>query len=99
MEKIYKIRAKVWLYPGETPWHMVTLPVKIAKDIDFYFAHAKRGWGSLPVEVTLGKTCRKTSIFTDKKSESYILPLKLEVRKRESIKVGDSISFTIKLQS
>ena len=70
MEKIYKIKAKVWIFPGDTPWHMVTLPKVTAKNIDFYFAHAKRGWGSLPVHVTLGKTNWKTSIFTDKKSDT-----------------------------
>ena len=95
MEKTYKIKAKVWLYPGDVPWHMVTLPKVTAKDIDFYFDHAKRGWGSLPVLVTKGKTSWKTSIFPEKKTGSYLLPLKAEVRKKEVIKAGDSISFSL----
>ncbi len=99
MEKIYKIKAKVWIFPGDTPWHMVTLPKVTAKNIDFYFAHAKRGWGSLPVHVTLGKTNWKTSIFTDKKSKSYILPLKAQVRKQEKVRVGENILLSLKVFS
>ncbi|MEK7165785.1 MAG: DUF1905 domain-containing protein [Patescibacteria group bacterium] len=95
MERTYRFKALVWIFPGNAPWHMVTLPKKTAKDIDYYFAHVKRGWGSLPVLVTLGNTSWKTSIFTDKKSDSYILPLKLEVRKKEAIKVGDNVSFSL----
>lgn len=98
MERTYPIKAKVWLYPGDTPWHFVTLPKATTKNIDFYFSHAKRGWGSLPVVVTLGKTSWKTSIFPDKKADSYLLPLKAEVRKKENIKAGDNISFSLKVK-
>ena len=98
MKRAYKIKAKVWLYPGKDPWHFVTLPKKASKDIDFYFAHAKRGWGSIRVTVTLGKTSWKTSIFPDKKKDSYILPLKAQVRKEEEIKEGDYINFSLELE-
>jgi len=98
MKKVYSIKAKVWLYPGDTPWHFVTLPKKTAKNIDFYFSLVKRGWGSLPVIVTVGKTSWKTSIFPDKKAKSYLLPLKAEVRKKEAIKAGDGIAFSLKIR-
>lgn len=56
MTKTFSVSAKVWLYPGRSAWHFVTIPTDIAKDIDFYFTHAKKGWGSLPIAVTIGKT-------------------------------------------
>lgn len=99
MKKTYSTKAKVWLYPGNAPWHFVTLPIRIARDIDDYFYEWKRGWGSLPVIVKLGKTSWKTSIFTDKQSASYILPLKADVRKKEGIKDGDTISFSLELNT
>lgn len=55
------------------------------------------GWGSLPVMATIGKTSWKTSIFPDKKSESYLLPLKAEVRKKEKIYEDQTILFLIKI--
>ena len=98
MEKSYSIKARVWLYPGMAGWHFVTIPKKITEIIDYYFRQAKRGWGSLPVLVTIGKTSWKTSIFPDKKSDSYLLPLKAEVRKKEAIKAGDSIHFSLNIE-
>jgi hypothetical protein len=95
MTKTYSFKATVWLYPGMAGWHFVTLPKDTRDDINFYFAHAKRGWGSLPVNVTIGKTTWKTSIFPDKKADSYLLPLKAEVRKKEIIKEGDSVKFSL----
>ncbi|MBP9762590.1 DUF1905 domain-containing protein [Patescibacteria group bacterium] len=40
------------------------------------------------VLVTVGKTMWETSIFPDKKSQSYLLPMKLEVRKRRGLWTG-----------
>lgn len=98
MQKTYVVKAKLWLYPSKAgSWHFVTLPKKTTKDINFYFAHRKRGWGSLPVVVTLGKTNWKTSIFPDKKEGSYILPLKADVRKSEGVKKGDMVPFSMEI--
>ncbi len=98
MIKEYKIKEKVWLYPGKAGWNFVTIPAEVSNDINYFFDHQKKGWGSLPVKVTLGKTQWKTSIFPDKKSNTFLLPLKAEVRKKEDFKVGDLISFTIEIE-
>lgn len=95
MTREYTLTAKVWLWPGKAGWHFITLPQDASKDIDFYFAHLKKGWGSLPVEVTIGKTTWKTSIFPDKKSGSYLLPLKAVVRAKENVHEGNEIQFTV----
>ena len=95
---VYSIHATVWLYPGMAGWHFVTLPKKQAKEIKKTFGGRKRGWGSLPVEVTIGKTSWQTSIFPDKKTQSYLLPLKAEVRKKEGITDGDIIVLKIEIK-
>lgn len=93
----YKIKEKVWLYPGATPWHFVSIPKKESEAIKKKFGALKKGWGSLPVVVTLGKTKWATSIFPEKKTGEYLLPLKAEVRKKEGIMSGDSINFLIEI--
>ena len=98
MKQKYSIKAKVWLYQGKDAWHFVSIPKKITQEIDYYFAHLKRGWGSLPVNVILGKTTWKTSIFPDKKTGMYLLPLKAEVRKKGDVKEGSVISFTLEIK-
>jgi hypothetical protein len=110
IKKVYKIRSEVWIYQGaSTPssnaaamkgaWHFVTLPKKQSEDIKKNFANVKRGWGSLPVMVTVGKTKWKTSIFSDKKSGAYVLPIKSEVRKKENIVKGKTVSFSLEIQA
>lgn len=96
--EIFKIKGKVWLYPGgATSWHFVSLPKNKSEDIQERFGAARRGWGSIPVVVTIGEIIWKTSIFPDKKTGTYFLPLKAEVRKKASIAEGDTISFTIEI--
>ena len=91
----YKMKSEVWLYPGMAGWHFLSVPKKQGLDIKKRFGSQKRGWGSLPVTVTIGKTTWKTSIFPDKKSDSYLLPLNAAVRKKERIMSGDLVTFGI----
>ncbi len=93
----FQFKAEVWLYPGEAAWHFVSLPKNISKQIKKEFGDMARGWGSLPVNVKIGTTKWKTSIFPDSKSNTYILPLKLEARKLEDIKSGDNVNISITL--
>lgn len=93
----YKVRSKIWLYPGMAGWHFLTVTEKQSKEIKKTFEGKSRGWGSLPVEVTLGKTKWKTSIFPDKKSGTYLLPLKAAVRMKEGVAHGETVSFVIQV--
>lgn len=95
VKKIYKLKAKVWVYPGPAPWHFITIPKKEAAKIREEFGHLERGWRSLPLRVIIGKTNWKTSMFWDGDEGSYILPIKKQVRRAENIKEGDEINFRI----
>jgi len=95
--KVYKVRSKVWLYPGMAGWHFVNVDKKQSEVIREKYGKSGRGFGSIPVEVTLGKTVWKTSIFPEKRSTTYILPLKQKVRTAEDVFVDDTISLSIKL--
>ncbi len=89
---------KVWIYPGEfANWHFVTLTKKVGQEIKETHGKNARGFGSLPVEVTIGQTTWKTSIFPDKRAGSYLLPLKAQVRKKEDIEAGETVAFEITL--
>ncbi len=92
------MRAEVILYPGMAGWHMIYLPKKEAGVIKKSFGALHRGWGSLPVLATLGKTRWRTSIFFDKRNDTYILPLKTEVRKKEGVFARDQVQFTLEIK-
>ncbi len=92
------MESKVWLYPGMAGWHFISLPEKQSAEIKEQFGMMKRGWGSLPVFITIGKTTWESSIFPDKKTNSYLLPIKAAIRKKEKISEGDVVKFLIKFR-
>jgi len=88
----HTFKAKVWLYPGEkAAWHFVSVPKALSAKLKKKYGVLTKGWGSLPVEVTIGKTTWKTSVFPDSKSGMYLLPLKAAVRRSEGLFEGDDI--------
>lgn len=93
----YKIKANVWLYPGMAGWHFVSIPREVSEEIKDGFGNLKRGWGSLPVQVAIGATIWKTSIFPDKKSGEYLLPLKADVRRKVRIVEDDTIKLLLEV--
>ncbi len=94
----YTFTAKVWLYPGENAnWHFVTVPKAQGMEISERFGAHRRGFGSLRVEVTIGGTVWHTSIFPDRLSKSYMLPIKAKVRKIEDIEIDDTVECTIRI--
>lgn len=97
MQRIFDVEAKVWKYPGKAAWYFVSVPEDTTERIEYYFSHEKRGWGSLPVNVTIGKETWKTSIFTDKKTSSFLLPIKAQIRKKEKVNEGDLIQVRLEI--
>ena len=91
-----RFAAELWEHEGDAPWVFVTLPSGIADDVE---ARAPQGpgFGSVKVEVTVGTTCWRTSLFPDKASESYVLPVKRQVRNREGLSIGDTIRVVLDL--
>jgi hypothetical protein len=94
----FKFKSKIWLYPGMAAWHFVNVPKSQSATIKKLFGDMKRGWGSLPVLASIGKTNWKTSIFPDSKTGTYLLALKAEVRKMESLSVGKVTNVLIEIQ-
>ena len=91
----FVVKGSVWLYPGASAnWHFFTIPKKESSVIKKEYGARAKGWGSLPVTVTLGETVWTTSIFPDGKSGRYLLPLKAAIRKKEGVYEGDRITLT-----
>jgi len=95
----YTLTEKVFLWPGEQGnWHFVPVSKSVSQEIKANFGKYAKGFRSIPVTVTVGKTVWDTSIFPDSHSGMYILPLKAKVRKAEAIYVDDKVKFTVKIR-
>jgi len=89
--------AEAWLNPGAAGWHFVTLPPEVADEIRA--RTQQRPFGTVPVTATVGATSWETSIFADTRSDSYLLPLKADARRREGIAAGDRVTVSLELRA
>ena len=94
--KKYKIRSEVVLWPGaQGAWHFAYVDKKQSALIKGRYRGPRRGFGGIRVAVVLGKTKWETSVFPDSRSGTYILPLKIAVRRAEGVQAGDTITYTL----
>lgn len=91
-------RARVWEHsPGDPgSWHFLTVPSELSEGLSLE-AGPPTGFGSIRVEVTVGATTWRTSLFPDSAAGSYVLPLKKQVRRSEGLAAGDTCEVTLEV--
>lgn len=95
----YNISSKIWLWEGgKGSWHFVSIPKETSQDIRKMFGYLSGGWGSIPVSATIGATTWATSIFPDTKTETYLIPVKAEVRKKEKLVEGNLVNLKLEVK-
>ncbi|WP_427452868.1 DUF1905 domain-containing protein [Litorimonas sp. WD9-15] len=92
----FTFHSEIWLWQAEKgAWHFLDVPVDISEDIKAFTKHLARGFRSVKVDVQIGETRWKTSIFPSKDRGGYILPIKASVRSAENISVGDKVDVSL----
>lgn len=99
VRKTISFRAKVIVWHTEAAaWRFLYVPKKESATIRKEYGRFSRGFSSLPVTVTIQKVSWETSIFYDSRSESYLLPLKAQVRKKAGITDDDAVACELKIR-
>ncbi|PFG41082.1 uncharacterized protein DUF1905 [Georgenia soli] len=95
----YEFEADLWEWEARRTdsWTFVSVPVDIADEVLELTAPFARGFGSVRVEVTVGSTSWRTSIFPDGKRRTYVLPVKKAVRRAEQLQTGDTARVRLRL--
>jgi hypothetical protein len=89
--------APLWLWNGEkASWHFVTVPEDESLEIRAESFGTSRGFGSVKVEAVINGVAWRTSVFPQK-SETYLLPVKADVRRRAGIAADDVVDVTLAL--
>ena len=88
-------RAKVWTQNSTGAWHFVTLPAGLSKRIRTLTTGQLKPFGSFRVRARTGLTSWATSLFHDRKRDAFLLPVKADVRRKEKIKIGDTIEVSV----
>lgn len=93
----FELTARIWLWkpatkPQASGWHFLTIDGQTAAEIRFAALGRTGGFGSIKVAARIGGTRWTTSIFPQRDSGGFILPIKAEVRKAEGIGAGDDVT-------
>ena len=87
----YSFRATLWL----SEWVFVSMPQEMAREIRDNLRCIEEGWGRMKVTAKVGDTEWGTAIWFDTKENTYLMPIKAEIRKKERGEPGREIEVTI----
>lgn len=89
--------AQLYLWEARTDaWVFVNLPDDVADEIEDAAPEPRRGFGAVRVEVTVGASTWRTSIFPSKAAKTFVLPVKRAILKKESLEVGESVAVSLR---
>ena len=94
---MHEFAAEVWRYDGEAAWWFVTVPGDVSDDLRALTEGTRRGFGSVRVQVRVGGTTWRTSVFPDSKRGAYLLPVKRDVRTAEGLDEGTRVHVALEV--
>lgn len=89
--------GEVLHWRGPAPWFFLPLPPDAAETVRRLARAASYGWGVIPVTATVGEVVFTTSLFP--RDETYLLPLKAEVRRRAGVTAGDRVAVEMQVMA
>lgn len=93
-DELLRFSGVLWRWPAQDAWWFVTVPSDLGEVIRFSSGPPK-ALGSVRVEVTVGATTWRTSVFPDARTGGYVLPVKKAVRLAEDLPDGDLVAVTV----
>lgn len=97
-DRIGPFEAELWAWEGPASWVFLSLPAALAEPVKLAAFLSQRGWGSVRVAAEAQGVRWETSLFPDKRSGSYILPVKAAVRRKLGVSAGDRLLLTLDLR-
>jgi Domain of unknown function (DUF1905) len=106
VNETHNVTAKLWIWASDkaqASWHFLTIEGEVADAIHTLAlmrrleSGRRRGWGAMKVKARIGDTGWETSIFPDKGSGGWLLPVKAAVRNAEGLLAGENVVVTLLL--
>ncbi len=91
----YEFTAKLWQTEGKCAWHFASLPAALTKEIRERMKSEEEGWGRLKITAETGKSEWATAIWFDTKQNTYLLPIKAQIRRNEKIETDQDIKIAL----
>lgn len=93
---LVEFEAELFAWTGASSWYFVRLPLAAAEDLRDLALGPPGGFGSIRVAVRVGASSWSTSVFPDKGSGSFLLPVKKAVRRAEDLEDGDRLAVSLR---
>jgi hypothetical protein len=97
----HRFTAELWVWDArrQDTWTFVTLPPQVSAAVEDEAdgRGPRAGFGSVRVEVQVGPSAWRTSVFPDKASGCFVLPVKRAVRLANGVGAGDVVEVTLRL--
>ena len=91
----YKFTAQMWKHNPPGAWYFISLPKHISQEIRENLKWQEEGWGRMKVNAQIAETIWETAIWFDTKRETYLLPIKAEIRKQCKLNTDENIEITL----
>lgn len=97
----YDFAAPLWRWTAKDEaksgaWFFLSLPFDVSDEIEAT-AGPGNGFGSVRVEVTIGGSTWRTSVFPSGEHKTYVLPVKKAVRVSEGLDEGSEAKVRLSL--
>ena len=104
-KKKFKFRSRVIVWKSgyeegndRGAWRFARVPEDISAKIkEMQKGRLRRGWGAVYARVKVGKSEWTTSVFPDRHSNTYILPLKKQIRYEGNLYDGSDINVSMQI--
>jgi hypothetical protein len=93
----FSFDAEVVYWRGPAPFFFAAIPADLAAALRQAAKQVSYGWGVVPVEAVIAGVSFRTSLFP--KDDTYLLPIKVAVRRKTNVTAGDTIAIEMTLQS
>jgi hypothetical protein len=91
----YEFSAIPWQHSSPGGWHFISLPTESGKEIRENLKWQEEGWGRLKATAKIGDNQWETAIWFDTKINTYLLPLKAEIRRKENLKIAKDVKVIV----
>ena len=94
----FEFSAKVFNYSSAADmvgWTIVLLPKELSMEIRDNFKREEQGWGRMRITAKTGNSEWQTAIWFDTKHDTYLLPIKAAIRKKENIAPDQVVKIAI----
>ena len=85
----FRFEAEVIEWRGPSPFFFAPVPQDLVEELRQVARVVTYGWGMIPVQGRIGGVAFTTSLFP--KDNTYLLPIKVAVRRKANITAGDAI--------